>query len=139
MNSEVVSPVTSTRSLDLCAAGLSFLCLLHCVALPFLAVLLPATAALAEAEWVHRVLVLMAAPISFFVLSRTTAEQGRATFAVLALTGLALLFSGAFVEALEAHEQWITVVGASLVGGAHLNHWFRQRQSDQARRSPARA
>ncbi|MEM7707243.1 MAG: MerC domain-containing protein [Pseudomonadota bacterium] len=139
MNSEVVSPVTSTRSLDLCAAGLSLLCLLHCVALPFLAVLLPATAVLAEAEWVHRVLVFMAAPISFFVLSRTTAEQGRALFAVLALTGLALLFSGAFVEALEAHEQWITVVGASLVGGAHLNHWFRQRRSPKARQSPASA
>ncbi len=139
MNSELVSPVTSTRSLDLCAAGLSFLCLLHCVALPFLAVLIPATAVLAEAEWVHAVLVLMAAPVSLFVLSRSTAEQGRGTFAALALTGLALLFAAAFVEALEAHEKWITVMGALLVGGAHLNHWLRQRQLDAVRQSAARA
>ncbi|HBN54822.1 MAG TPA: hypothetical protein DD456_12580, partial [Stenotrophomonas sp.] len=55
---------------DASAVALSTLCLLHCLALPLLAALLPLFGAWSEAEWVHGVFVLIAAPLSGYALWR---------------------------------------------------------------------
>ena len=117
--------------LDLFAAGLSALCLIHCVVVPVLAAVLPLAAYFAESELVHRVLVLLAAPMSLWAVRKAWPMAGSGVFAATALTGLALLFSGAFVDAAAAYEEPITVAGAVLLGSAHLWRWRRYRRQCQ--------
>ncbi|MFK7958585.1 MAG: MerC domain-containing protein [Lysobacterales bacterium] len=114
----------SRSNLDLCAVSLSGLCILHCAALPILATLIPAAAVAAEAEWLHKVLVLLAAPMSLRVIIGGWNEGGNLTFVLVALSGLTLLLAAAFVANLEAYELWLSIVGATLVGGAHLHRWL---------------
>lgn len=114
-------------SLDLYAVGLSTLCLIHCLALPFLATLLPLAAHFAENELVHQVLVLLAAPVSLWVVRKAWSTEGGGLFAGIALTGLGLLLLGAFVGAVAAYEEPITVAGAVLLGAAHSWRWLRHR------------
>ena len=113
--------------LDLYAAGLSTLCLIHCLALPLLVTLLPLAAHFAENELVHQVLVLLAAPASLWVIRKVWSTKGGGLFIGAALIGLGLLLLGAFVGAVAAYEEPITVAGAVLLGSAHLWRWLRYR------------
>ena len=112
--------------LDLCAIGLSTLCVLHCVALPVLAALMPVAAQAAESELVHRVLVVAAVPVSLRVIWKTLPVAGNRLFVGAALVGLGLLLLAAFVEAVAPYEEPITIVGAALLGLAHLWRCVRQ-------------
>lgn len=122
-------PVDATRQspaarLDLYAVGLSTLCVLHCVALPVLVALLPVAAQAAESEFVHRVLVVAAVPVSLRVIWTTRPLDGNRMFIGGALAGLGLLLLAAFVETVSPYEQPITVVGGVLLASAHLWHWM---------------
>ena len=112
--------------LDLCAVGLSTLCVLHCVALPVLAALMPVVAQAAESELVHRILVVAAVPVSLRVIWKTWPVAGNRLFVGAALVGLGLLLLAAFMEAVAAYEEPITIAGGSLLGLAHLWHCVRQ-------------
>lgn len=112
--------------MDLCAVGLSTLCVLHCVALPVLAALMPLAAQAAESELVHRVLVVAAVPVSLRVIWKTLPAAGNRLFVGAALLGLGLLLLAAFMEAVSPYEEPITIVGGSLLGLAHLWHCVRQ-------------
>jgi hypothetical protein len=118
----------TTRSavLDAGAITLSVLCLLHCLALPVLAVAMPVLGALAEAEWVHRLLVLIAMPVPLAAIAADKGRRGRVEFAALAVTGLAILLAAAFVEALQDSETLFTVAGAGLLAVAHAHRWRRR-------------
>lgn len=74
-------------------------------------------------EWLHKALVLAAAPISLFVLMRTERGPTRRLFSFLISIGLAFLFLGAFVETFEAYETPLTVVGTLTLAATHLHHW----------------
>ncbi|QCI80343.1 MerC domain-containing protein [Hankyongella ginsenosidimutans] len=106
--------------------GLSALCLIHCIALPWLLASLPVVvlATLPEAvrhnEWLHAALILPVVLVSGPVLLR--AKPGKARV-LLVLVALALLFVGLFVE-VEALEQIITITGAMLL---LLGHWAAMR------------
>lgn len=113
--------------LDLYAAGLSLLCLLHCLALPLLVTVMPLIAHTAESELVHRLLVLATVPVSLRVIWKTLAVHRNWLFIGAVLGGLGLLLVAAFIEALSAFEEPITVVGGVLLCSAHLWHWARQR------------
>ena len=126
-NVPLSSAQTTTARLDLYAAGLSTLCLLHCLALPLLVSLLPLAALAAESELAHRVLVLAAVPVSLRVVWKTLPAAGNRLFVVAALGGLGLLLVAAFIETLSAYEQPLTVAGGVLLGSAHLWHWAQQR------------
>ena len=117
--------------LDLYAAALSTLCLIHCLALPLAATLLPFAAYFAENELVHKILVLLAAPASLWVVRQAWSSAGGGLFVAAALIGLALLFFGAFVGPLEAYEEPLTIVGATLLGSAHLWRWLRLRRRQE--------
>jgi hypothetical protein len=119
--------------LDLYAAALSTLCLIHCLALPLLATLLPLAGQLSETPLVHRALVLLAAPVTLWVVWQSLPVAGLKLFIILALTGLALLFLGAFSDTLSAYEQPITVAGALLLGVGHLWRWVRHRSAARRR------
>ena len=116
-----------TAGLDLCAAGLSTLCLIHCLALPLLVSLLPLAAQSFDSHILHQILALAAVPVSARVMWKALPAGGHGLFVATATTGLALLLTAAFVEATSAYEEPITVAGGLLLGSAHLWHWVRQR------------
>lgn len=122
----------SRHALDASAIGLSGLCLIHCLALPFAAVALPFLGAWSKAEWVHLVFVALAAPLSALALLRR--HHGRPPHALLALaaSGLALLLVGAVGWAGETWETPLTVMGGVLLASAHGWNWLRQARSHAA-------
>ncbi|MQP74533.1 MerC family mercury resistance protein [Stenotrophomonas sp. MYb238] len=106
---------------DASAVALSTLCLLHCLALPLLAALLPLFGAWSEAEWVHGVFVLIAAPLSGYALWRAHRHRPLpAALWLLAGAGLALLLAGASGVPGEHAETPLTVAGSLALAGAHL-------------------
>ena len=117
---------SGSARLNMFAVGLSTLCLLHCIALPLLVTVLPVVAQAAENELLHRVLVLLAVPVSLRVVWKALPGDGNRLFVGAALGGLGLLLLAAFMEAMSQYEQPITVVGGVLLGSAHLWHWMRR-------------
>jgi len=113
----------NSSSIDTAAISLSGLCLVHCLALPFLASIIPFLGAAAEMEWLHKTFVLIACFLAVFAVATTQKHTSKITFAILAGVGLGLLLSGAFVEPLHDHETLLTTIGAILLAGAHLIRW----------------
>jgi len=106
---------------DASAVALSSLCLLHCLALPLLAALLPLFGAWSEAEWVHGVFVLIAAPLTSYALWRAHRHRPLPiALWLLAGSGLALLLAGACGGLGERAETPLTVAGSLALAGAHL-------------------
>jgi len=119
--------------MDVTAIGLSGLCLAHCLLLPFAVAALPIAGQVAGDHWVHQVLILIAAPLSVWTLSRTGGWK-KPLVAGLAIGGLVLLAGAAFVPVLAAHETVISIAGAALVAAAHyLNSRLHQRKHRHAR------
>ena len=108
--------------------GLSVLCLLHCLALPWLLASLPAVIRAAlpdevrESAWVHAALIAPVLLVSGPVLLRS--RQG-ATQTLMVLAAFAALIGGLFAPA-EAAEQGLTVAGTVLLLAAH---WQRLRKA----------
>ena len=107
-------------AIDASAVTLSGLCLIHCMALPLLAAFLPVAGVFAEAEWVHKAFVAAALPVSGFAIVRSWKSRGGTGFTLLAILGLTLLVSAAFVPALHAYETPLTVTGVVCTGGGWL-------------------
>lgn len=106
------------------AIGLSGLCLIHCLALPVAASLLPVAGAWAEAEWVHWLFALVAIPVSLWTLARP-ADRSWPILAV-ALAGLALLVAGALEYPSHELETPVTVAGGLVLALAHVMNWRRR-------------
>ena len=117
---------SSSARLNMYAVGLSTLCLIHCIAFPVLVTVMPVAAQAAENELLHRILVIVAVPVSLRVVWRALPVDGNRLFVGAALGGLGLLLLAAFMEAVSAYEQPITVAGGVLLGSAHLWHWMRR-------------
>ena len=94
-------PGKAPVGIDLYAVALSLLCILHCLALPLLAAVLPLAGMLSENELVHRGLVLASAPATLWVAWLIKGTRGAASFCLVAVCGQALLFLGAFASSLE--------------------------------------
>lgn len=114
-------------SWDLYAAALSSACLLHCLLTPALAAAVPVFSHLSDSHLVHTILVLFATPITLWVVSGALKLEGGLVFGGIASVGLALMLAAVFVPQWEKHEVPLTVIGASLLGSAHLWRWNRHR------------
>ncbi len=112
------------RAGDALAIGLSGLCLVHCLAVPVLASLLPMLGAWAEAAWVHWAFAATAAPVSLWALTRPHAAGPSRSALILASAGLLLLIGGA--AAGHDAETPLTVTGSLLLAAAHLLNWRRR-------------
>ena len=78
---------------------LSVCCILHCIALPFLILLIPSVASLwINDESVHVLLVLLAIPISLFAMSMSLRKHHNYKCIALAVIGLALLVLAIFMH-----------------------------------------
>lgn len=119
----------SSALLDAGAIALSGLCLLHCLALPLLAAMLPLMGVWAEAEWVHALFVAIAAPVTGFALWRAHRQHRLPVLAMAAaLVGLLLLLAGAMGWPSHEAETSMTVVGSLLLASTHVwNAWRRHR------------
>ena len=108
--------------------GLSLLCLLHCLALPWLLASLPMVLlnalpeGLRENAWVHAALIAPVLLVSGPVLLRGRVGAGQT---LLVLAAFAALISGLFAPS-EAAEQGLTVAGTLLLLAAH---WYRLRKA----------
>ena len=115
------------RVWDISAAALSSACILHCLALPLLATMLPLASQLVDSHLAHVIMVSLAIPVTLWVvLSEGLTGFGR-IFTPIALTGLALMLTA--VTALEEFEVPLTLVGGTLLGGAHVWRWLRQHKA----------
>ena len=115
-----MSASSPSENLSDCAAvGLSVLCILHCLALPVLAISLPVAAIIAGTEWVHWVFAVLAVAASGSV---AVWGHGARTVGFLAPVGLgAFLIIGAlFAEGIGVDETLPTVIGGVLIAFAHL-------------------
>ena len=78
---------------------LSVCCILHCIAIPFLILLIPSVASLwINDESVHVVLVLLAIPISLFAMSVSLRKHHNYKCIALAVIGLVLLVLAIFMH-----------------------------------------
>lgn len=118
-----MTSITRKTVLDQTAVCLSALCTLHCVALPAVSVLLPALASVAEAEWVHKTLVLIAVPVSVLAFVQSIRTDVAFIFGLLVSIGLGLLLTGAFFEPMHDYETLLTLSGAAFVCLAHVLRW----------------
>lgn len=114
---------------DATAITFSALCTIHCLALPLIAVFLPLAGVVAEAEWVHKVLVLAALPFSGIALVQSWGSLRMARFALLGAVGLALLIAAAFAEPLHDHETLLTIIGALILATAHALRWIEHKSA----------
>ena len=113
---------------DASAMALSGLCLVHCLALPLLASLLPLLGTWSESPWVHAVFAGVALPLSSYTLWRAH-RHGSLPIALWAMAGAGLtgLLLGALEWPSHALETPITVTGSLLIASAHLWNWHRHR------------
>lgn len=114
----------ASRRGDAIALTLSGACLMHCLVLPFAAVLFPVFASAAQAEWVHFVLVALALPISIYALTKATHDE-RLTWMLRAgaALGLLLLLLGALGWPEHEWETPLTVSGALVLMGVHWTNF----------------
>lgn len=108
---------------DSVAASLSGLCLVHCLALPFLLLWIGADQALfGGSGWVHLLLLGTALPVSGFTLVRGMRHHHMLRPALVAGAGFAFMVAGV-LQQVESTETLLTVTGALLVGIAHFGNW----------------
>jgi hypothetical protein len=115
---------------DSLAILVSSACLIHCLALPLVLALLPAWSIwLDPPESFHLWVVMLASPLSLFVLIR--AAQGRLDFAPLwlGITGLCLMALALAVTD-PVLEPLVTSVGALSLVLAHVLNWRSRRRAD---------
>jgi hypothetical protein len=124
-------PSSRARLFDVMGVGLSFACLVHCLALPLLLLLAPALSAwLSLPEAFHAAILLLAAPAALAAMSAGWRRHRRAGPALLAAGGLGLLVLGlagheGWLGTLdpEAADRWFTSIGAIGLAAAHLANW----------------
>ncbi|MEM9707005.1 MAG: MerC domain-containing protein [Pseudomonadota bacterium] len=126
-----MSTAVSSDRADFIAAGLSAACLVHCLALPILSAAAPIFASWADVEWVHKLFVLLAAPVSLSTVFLRIRRAGGIIFSIAACAGLLALLAAAFFEPAHDHERLLTAIGGFVLGGAHLVWWLRHRPPHQ--------
>lgn len=111
---------TGSELYDRSAIGVSLLCMVHCLAMPVLALLFPLGifATFAHNHW-HWLFLAAAAPVSLLAIWRTDPSLRDRRFVGGVLFGIAMLATGV---AVHDHRLQIilTLIGAISLFGAHL-------------------
>ena len=115
----------AARGWDLFASGLSVACVVHCLGLPLIAILLPASSQLVDGHLLHIAMVAIAVPVTLWVVSGEVSTGPGRVFAGVALAGLAFLVAALFFS--PGMEAVLTVIGALMLGAAHLWRYSRHR------------
>lgn len=117
---------------DKTAISLSFLCTIHCLAMPLLVVLLPSLAALPlEEEAFHLWMVFIVVPVSIYALTMGCKNHKRYRVLLVGGIGLCILIATVLAghDALgETWEKTLTVIGSSIIA---LGHFWNHRLCQQ--------
>ncbi|MBR8844402.1 MULTISPECIES: MerC domain-containing protein [Pseudoalteromonas] len=113
---------------DKAAIGLSMLCLVHCLILPFLLLVLPPFAGLLALsdEAFHEWLLIAVIPISVLALGFGYVRHKSGLVVGLGLVGCTLLVL-ATILAEQGGETLFTVLGSILISYAHLRNYALRR------------
>lgn len=119
------------KTIDLFSVMLSFVCLIHCLALPLLVTLIPVLAI----DWIsesmfHGLMLLLVIPSSLlaFLMARKSKPQRWVWWTgAIGLTIMILVAFWGHDLIGPQGERWLTVLGGVLVATAHLFN-FRHRQ-----------
>ena len=106
--------------------GLSALCVIHCLALPFLVAALPILTPF-TGSWVHAALVLTAAPVSIWAI-RASHVWRKWQISGPIVFGLSLLAAAAFIPALAEIEVAMSVIGALFIAFGHAYNYLYHRR-----------
>lgn len=106
---------------DAAAVGLSAACMIHCIAMPVLAAVLPLFAAF-EAEWIHWVFLVAAVPVSWLALRRPGTPSA---LRITAILGLAGLLAGALGWPDHELEAPVTVAASLVLATTHIVNALR--------------
>jgi len=112
--------------LDGAGLVISFVCLVHCLALPVLAALVPTLGIWLSPLEDHRVhvwLLAIAAPVSLAALTLGARRLGTLRWLMLGSVGLGGMLAGVLPIAGGEYERALTTAGVSLLGVAHLGNW----------------
>ena len=116
------APARSTDWLDGAAIGLSGLCLLHCLALPFFVGALPMLMPFTESH-LHAQMLYFAVPLSIIAIGIGYARHRNPRVVIAAIAGLSLLVFGATVAHGSlglAADRLFTISGSLVLAAAHL-------------------
>ena len=127
---------------DKTAIGLSFMCTLHCLALPVLLVLLPSVASLQlDNEAFHYWMVLAVLPISLYALTLGCKQHKRLHLLGIGACGLIFLLMPLLLHEVLGHDELLhdvhqhksileeygekvfTVIGAGLIAFGHFRNY----------------
>ena len=126
---QVKSPQYNYASrVDLCATGLSVLCILHCLGLPLASIFFVASAQACEDHLLHVAMVMLATPLTLYVVWREFRAHADKVFVGSALFGLSLLILAVSLHVTEHIETVLTVLGGATLGAAHLWRYFSHRR-----------
>lgn len=107
-------------------AGLtaSAICLVHCLALPFLFAALPSLSAMfGLSENFHLVMLAFAVPLSGMALVMGRARHGASVPLLVGMLGLVLLAAGTLVFGEGRWDTPVTVAGSLCLAFAHYRNW----------------
>ena len=121
--------------LDRSAVGLSFLCVLHCLAVPVMLILTPSLVLLPlfADERIHLLLVLLVLPTSTIALALGCRRHGFKHVLFWGFTGIAILIIAAALGEVwlnEYGEKTLTVLGSLLVAIGHIINFKCCRSAD---------
>lgn len=109
---------------DGAAIALSTACVAHCVILPVIAISSPMLAAVAQAEWLHSIMTLLALVASASVVVFSPSARVP-VFLVPAGSGVVLITSALFAERIGFAETLPTVIGGGLIASAHIYRIYK--------------
>ncbi|MEP4051557.1 MAG: MerC domain-containing protein [Litorimonas sp.] len=110
----------TVKTIDYSGVALSSLCIVHCVLLPVAASMLPIAASIAENEFFHKALVLLAIGPAALAFFRRSSSKFAPAFRSLGVMGIVTLLASAFVEAFHDIEASLTLFGAFSLASAHI-------------------
>jgi len=128
--------IKTQQNSDKIAMTLSIICVVHCFFVPSFLILGAGYLSFAiDNEFVHKLIVLLAIPISFFALSIGYKNHKTSSFIPIAIFGLVLLILAVVLGASvlgEAGEQMLTLLGSISLAYAHYKNYKTCKELDCA-------
>ena len=128
--------IKTQQNSDKIAMTLSIICVVHCFFVPSFLILGAGYLSFAiDNEFVHKLIVLLAIPISIFALSIGYKNHKTTSFMPMAIFGLVLLILAVVLGASvlgEAGEKMLTLLGSISLAYAHYKNYKTCKELDCA-------
>lgn len=113
-----------TNVIEGAAVSASLLCLVHCLALPFLLLLLPGIIGLfAQSAAFHYVALALVVPSALAAFSLGYRRHRALRPVLMGMTGIACLVIALLPGAGKGEELWLTIAGSLFLVAGHTLNW----------------